>query len=127
MATKRTLQKVAYGILLAQVVFIFTLRDKTMIPFCIINFMMHTMYVHTGMLFVTDFHRQLRFEEQHAKSIEDYCQRREKKRHLLDAELSRSLDLVQEKSSKENSVDDSAKDASDSKSIQKKQQARTYL
>ena len=57
MATKRKLQKFASCMLLFQVSYIFSLRDKTMIPFCIINFMMHTMYVHTGLLFVQDFHR----------------------------------------------------------------------
>ena len=69
MVTKRTLQKTAYIILLAQVVYIFTLRDRTMIPFCIVNFMMHTLYVHIEILYVEDFRRKQKSNSDLANGI----------------------------------------------------------
>ena len=69
MVTMRTIQKLALVVLLLQVVYIFFLRSKTMIPFQILNFMMCTLYVHSQLMHTPDFRRKIKTENESAQRI----------------------------------------------------------
>lgn len=74
----RKLQKAALCILLCQVCYILTLSNKTMIPFCIMNFLMHCVYVHTYLMYTEDFRRKMRNEEESVKRVDEWYEKREK-------------------------------------------------
>ena len=67
------------------------LRSKTMIPFQILNFLMHTLYMHSQVLYTEDFRHKVRQEEEHAQKIEEWFEKREKQRQSLDEEMNNKL------------------------------------
>ena len=102
------------------------LRSKTMIPFQILNFLMHTLYMHSQVLYTEDFRHKVRQEEEHAQKIEEWFEKREKQRQSLDEEMSNKLAANNNTAAVQGKNSNGDKDQAAS-SAKKNPQAKTFL